>query len=132
MREYRFRAWDNVLKFMLYGDNIENDDDYHCVLSYGKLIIAYQNKGSDWNELEVMQYTGLKDKNGKGIYEGDIVRICRKYGYGFLPKGSVAIVKWDNKELCYKLYKTGEYRLTENKIVEVIGNIYENPELLEE
>jgi len=75
------------------------------------------------------QYTGVKDKNGVEIYEGDIVKLCRSYGYGWLSKGTVAQVKWDNNELCYFLFNN--FRLTKNKKVEIIGNIYENPELLE-
>ena len=93
-----------------------------------------------------MQYTGLKDKNDKGIYEGDIVEIEIRdedscMGSTFIEK---YVVEWDNKKhrFCYsdnKYHVMGSFsgkwgldypnELTEE--INIIGNIYENPELLE-
>lgn len=125
MRELKFRAWD------------KNDIEY--VDGVGELYVDILEVGTKTFRIEQMcpgryvieQYTGLKDKNGKEIYGGDIIRICRSYGYGFLPKGAVAVVSYDENECCYKLKKQGEFRLTSKKMVEVIGNIHENPELVE-
>jgi uncharacterized phage protein (TIGR01671 family) len=79
-----------------------------------------------------MQYTGLLDKNGKEIYEGDILRVSGSRRY---------VVQWDENELAYVVsfkYANGVptiWFLVEFhevlKTFEVIGNIYENPELLE-
>lgn len=123
MRVVEFRAWDidkqeYITWFEIGCEGCVTTQEPNCSPDYPNVILE--------------QYTGLKDKNGKEIYEGDIIRICRSYGYGFLPKGAVAVVFYDENECCYKLKKQGKFRLTSKKIVEVIGNIHENPELLED
>ncbi len=123
MSELKFRAWDkDTAKYTdgvgeLYVDILEVGTKTYCIeqMCPGRYILE--------------QYTGLKDKNGKEIYEGDVVRVVRSYGYGFLPKGAKAKIEFDEKELCYKLRGQGEFRLTAKKELEVIGNIHENPEL---
>lgn len=83
------------------------------------------------------QCTGLKDENGKLIYEGDIVRIFYDHFNGtFTEKEVVGPVKWEcgtwvvNNSLLNHSPEYGETHL-ESSAVEVIGNIHENPELLE-
>ena len=81
-----------------------------------------------FSEVEFVKYTGLKDKNGREIYEGDILRLKAKKGYEYL--GDVGVIR-----MSYSAYvigtSTGEYLFIYFDEVEIIGNIYENPELLE-
>lgn len=83
----------------------------------------------------LMQYTGLKDKNGKEIYEGDVLSPTRKLRN---PRGLLAKVVWEQATpyAGYRLIDNkgdGEYCLLQNneELWEVIGNVYENPELLD-
>lgn len=128
----RFRVWDSEKKkfYKKYGA-FPNEK-----LSFSPLSEAWEPQFYEEDESPekyiFSQDTGLKDKNGKSIYTGDIVKVCRSYGYGFLPKGSVGVALFDPKELCIKISNNGQYRLTANKKVEVVGSIWENPELLEE
>jgi uncharacterized phage protein (TIGR01671 family) len=114
-REIKFRAWDNKFKCMR-GLKIT---DLFSIRSDGEV-----NTNNN-DEMILMQFTGLKDKNGKEIYEGDIVLVENKgdveiifdYGaFGFYYDGGFDFL-------------SSEY--DEENEMEVIGNIYESPELLE-
>jgi len=119
MREIKFRAWDKkekvmhgVLDLHFYPDGITSFETQNFVDSY-----------------ELMQYTGLKDKNGKEIYEGDLYYFSR---YSALP----AEVYWDDRWAGWRGRVKGEmqfdktYDISPIKFGEVIGNIYENEDLL--
>lgn len=121
MRELKFRAWDQLTGKMYYNvqdmydgwseEEWSSDEIYLTGIpttSFGAIISS---------KIPVMQYTGLKDKKGFEIYEGDIVRtetgvgeVWDRLGCWFVSLG---------KELGYY-----------NDQIEIIGNIYENPELL--
>lgn len=118
MREIKFRAWEMTLKQMLIVTNLHLDTK-GAHLSKGKTVLLSHT-------LIAMQYTGLKDKNGKEIYEGDILRHNREAYIGKV---------W----FCDGCFMTdcegfGNQPMNDLDLgwIEVIGNIYENPELLKE
>jgi len=126
MREIKFRAWDKTQKSMTTDITfkfIKEAFDKYMLNEGLKAIIKEE-------VLELMQYTGLKDKNGKEIYEGDIVKVCNHLREEpkelirevFFQDGFFGIIDEYDKEdwLCAW------------DIKEVIGNKFENPELLEE
>ena len=109
MREIKFRIWNKRTKkwnedWLLASIIIDKN---------GKLVANCPDMIND--NIVFVQYTGLHDKNGKNIWEGDIVRIA---GYGNY------IVEWPFIQLFQSSF--------ENDVEYILGNIYENPELLEE
>lgn len=139
MREIKFRAYHKTRK--------EIYDVYSIV--FGKYVFKNTDDGigsagnpDDWEDVILLQYTGLKDKNGKEIYDGDIVGFVIPHetykGY--------AVVFEEGSFVCYHTKLKDEYNkplrwgtlqrgleIADNKAFKgliVIGNIYENPELL--
>ena len=126
MREIKFRAWLKEQK-MVNTETIDFTDKSIQYLKRSEIINAYILRRESFDDVELMQYTGVKDKNGKEIYEGDIVilndaeeesRCVVKYKYG-----SYILVDGDLRENLSNV---------EDRFLEVVGNIYENKNLLEE
>jgi uncharacterized phage protein (TIGR01671 family) len=129
MREIKFRVWDNgvmkkFLRIPFYVDcdgNMYKDNDPHGVDMSGRRSI------SPLQNCTLMQATGLKDKNGKEIYEGDIIAI---------DGNKKTIVSWSDKfaSFCIKndtwMFQHWFGEAVDGPDCEVIGNIYSNPELL--
>ncbi len=126
MREIKFRAWDIDKKQFVYV-NIGQDD---VCLDDGISTIEMPLYHSDFE-----QYTGLKDKNGKMIYEGDIV--SEEFEYGGEKTKTIWQVRWCDDECAFELHYVSGFELDDCSLdadeedYEVIGDIHENPELLE-
>ena len=126
-REIKFRAWIKEL-------NEIREVEY---INFWKKMISYPNKfckeyylNADFYEIELMQYTGLKDKNNKEVYEGDIVKLRANHGIGvikYYDEWGAFVVEYIKPR---PLAVLGMNYYKED--IEVLGNIYENPELLKE
>lgn len=125
----RFRAWYTPFKGKTIGQEMK----------YGQAgrLITHAEMAPD--KYVLMQSTGLKDKNGVEIFEGDVVLVSVRNGFDYLDN-KVCIVKNSidysglvcatvDEDLEYRIFNT---ELFEEYTYEVIGNIYENSELLEE
>lgn len=144
-REIKFRAWDDRKKrwllgykmphlggFSLWGETMLMDDWSTTLDQY-----IFERSGHNAGDLKVMEYTGIKDKNGNDIYEGDLLRwINWQEEQTEFP--DVYKVEWLVKEArfvinCFRngdLLSPKDENLSKMDNFEVIGNIYENGDLL--
>lgn len=128
MRVIKFRVWDNYKKEMIYCPDLTFGADGRTLLIWFKRN-RYDVSLVSGENGDLMQFTGLLDKNGKEIYEGDIFNYCA-YNNG------IVYVEYHEdmfhlKSIKYPSLSPGNFRLASlNEQLEVIGNIYENPKLL--
>jgi uncharacterized phage protein (TIGR01671 family) len=123
MRELKFRAWDGKYMVRVYGLFPErgsvttsrkiNTEDGHYSITKKYLI----------SNISLMQFIEARDKNGTEIYEGDIVKI-----FDHLGREEIKEVSYDAP--CFKLVGYSNQVRTWHWSAEVIGNIYENPEMM--
>ncbi len=115
MREIKFRAWDKLHKDMSLSFGLHEDVVFICK-DHGSHSTEYINT----DQFEIMQYTGLSDKNGKSIYEGDVLQntnpVWKKEIVSF-------VMIWDSAAARFSDYSPRED-------FEIIGNVYENPEYM--
>lgn len=111
-REIKFRAWNG--EQMISPDYIDREGVAH----WKENSIPEMASGD-----KVMQYTGLRDKHGKEIYEGDVVRFCLVETF---------VVEWEHSQPTsgYNFYGWNMPSVKDMLTCEVIGNVHENPELI--
>lgn len=147
MREIKFRAWDKSENKMVFqhdmNSGLANKEYFFSLCENNVELLRYDEDYSAYIgcNSELMQYIGLRDKNGKEIYEGDIVKFmdeettysdCGIEYDEFINTGKVIfsndeIMGWDITNRNIDLEEVWHYR----EYIEVIGNIYENPRLLD-
>jgi uncharacterized phage protein (TIGR01671 family) len=134
MRKIKLRAWSGRLNEMYYGDDVA------IVVEEDGSVSSYAFYNGERVDERIMQFTGLFDSKGAEIYENDIVKYTSRYRGDLMD----CVVVFDSKQGQYKfcpfsMYKanagdggwTGfDYKMASR--TEIIGNIYENPALLEE
>ena len=125
MRELKFRAW-NIIEKRWNCDDDGYWRDGDCFSDIRMVNMTFRDKDYIWE-----QYTGLKDRNGKEIYEGDILLIPNRADK---THGKIYTVEWHRVHARFnfanKSGEFGEISIGKIKRSAVIGNIHENPELL--
>ena len=123
-REIKFRVYISKYKIL----------DTPDIINFNTQEVKYDSDYYSLDDIELMQYTGIKDKNGKEIYEGDII----KYKFPYDRRlNHISPVKFLETEASFGIKDRYEneiplYKITANNYFEIVGNIYENLELLEE
>jgi len=137
MRIIKFRAWRTDEKYMVTSDVGALTALRNC---YGNKGLAEQAGFSNIDnqpnpdKFILMQYTGRKDINDKEIFEGDIVSFddCTSTESGYCERGCIGVVEWCNETVSFEVsnrLSAESYEVLDECVV--IGNIYENPELME-
>lgn len=134
MREIKFRMWSNG---KMYYRNLtdrnwyftEANDENGCNTAFGAIPENINNP--------IMQYTGFKDKNGKRIFSGDIILVDE---WGLFDKIDLVDGKYKGKaEVLFKygswgleINKYGDFMTINGRVCEIIGNVYEDPEIIKQ
>ena len=131
-REIKFRVWDTYNKEMLDVQELDYADSYN---GQPMIITTMYNDYFDTEEMILMQYTGLHDKNGKEIYEGDIVskEVFDDTKPNYINKSYAKVVYIEELAGFYLVNKSNKilWEVADDKYnIEVVSTIYDNSELL--
>jgi len=132
MRELKFRAWDVKERTMHKAGFLIDSDGaiYDNTLCDGEI----QSYSFGSGKLILMQYTGLKDKDGKEIYEGDFLEGSESGEFGSTLSTWIDVVVWDKEKagfICMDICEGETLDLDQAMTDKVVGNIYTHPEWLE-
>ena len=133
MRETKFRAWLKEEEKMVNVETMDFTDKTIRCLKKNEFINAYLLRRVSFDDIELMQYTGLNDKNGTEIYERDIVLVKP----GGISTWYKTVVEFKEGAFIASLIDGEDYiyifnRGFDSNDFEIIGNIYKNKNLLEE
>lgn len=142
MRVPKYRAWDKRTKEMYDVIEMGWRDGFAIRIGYLENH-SWGSRPRSIQEVDLLEFTGLRDKNGKEIYEGDVVHYRYAPGPGMWNADFQAVISWDSTGF-YMSPLPGQSGIrawlvsvpgafgdgTHNGLFEVIGNIYENPELV--
>jgi uncharacterized phage protein (TIGR01671 family) len=135
MREIKCRAWDKSEEKMLYSNEQYYDYDFRCdengnLLCYSNCSYAdtFGYEHDEWIKLDnIMQYVGLRDGKLHEIYEGDIIKGLNRITDNDIPHRVI----FHNGCFMFGNWNAHEY-FNKHQFIEIIGNIFENPELMED